>query len=320
MENKSQLNQEDTLKTSITPASRAKSLGGSDMGAILGLSPYRSAVDVWLEKTGQSCVQADSLPLRFGQFAESFIADEYALLTQQVLRHPSETFTHPEYVYMTGHLDRLVINEQDQAIKVLECKTANPFRQSGWGEVGSDEVPMTYLVQCQWYMMLTGLAETDLAVLLGNTDFRVYNIKADQELMQLLISEAKNFWENHVLSKVPPSPKKESDLRALYPQSSTNKLREATPSIVTLIKQYELLNQQLKTVEEQCSEIKQNLMAYLGDAEVLQYQDQVLATWKSPKPSARLDAQRLAKEHPDLVAQYQTTVNNSRRLIIKELV
>ena len=319
MKNKSQINQEDTLKTTITPASRASSLGGSDMGAILGLSPYRTAVDVWLEKTGQPTEPANSLPLRFGQFAESFIADEYALMTQKQLLHPQETYAHPDHPYMTGHLDRLVLDDAGLPIKILECKTANPFRQSGWGDIGSDEVPMSYLVQCQWYMMLTGLPETDLAVLLGNTDFRIYNIQADQELIQMLAYEAQQFWEQHVLCKTAPPPKKEADLRLLYPQSQTNKLREASASIVTLVEQYQVLNQQLKSVEEQCSEIKQSLMSYLGDAEVLQYHDKVLATWKSPKPSTRLDSQRLTKEHPELIAQYQTTVNNSRRLIIKEL-
>jgi predicted phage-related endonuclease len=61
---------------------RTKYLGGSDIGAILGLSKYRSAVDVWMEKTGKTFSQKDSLPLRFGQFAEDFVAREYALVNR----------------------------------------------------------------------------------------------------------------------------------------------------------------------------------------------------------------------------------------------
>ncbi len=41
---------------------RAKSLGGSDIGALLGFSKYRSAVDVWMEKTGKDIAIRDSLP------------------------------------------------------------------------------------------------------------------------------------------------------------------------------------------------------------------------------------------------------------------
>jgi len=60
-------------------------------------------------------------------------------------------------------------------------------------------------------------------------------------------------------------------------------------------------------------------MSAMGDAESLLYQDQVLATWKAPKPSYRLDSKRLELEHPKLVTQYQVPIQNSRRLVIKHL-
>ncbi len=161
---------------------RAKSLGGSDIGALLGLSKYRSAVDVWLEKTGKETSVRDSLPLRFGQFAEEFVASEYALATGfSLATHDSAVF-HAQYEYMHGHIDRFVLDSDVPLIgedgritasRILECKTANPFAQSDWGDPGSDQVPLSYLVQCVWYMMLTGIDKTDLAVLFGNADFRI---------------------------------------------------------------------------------------------------------------------------------------------------
>jgi predicted phage-related endonuclease len=54
---------------------RTSFLGGSDIGAILGVSKYRSAMDIWLEKTGKKVDRKDNFALRFGSFAESFIAD-----------------------------------------------------------------------------------------------------------------------------------------------------------------------------------------------------------------------------------------------------
>ncbi len=81
---------------------RAKSLGGSDIGAILGLSKYRSAVDVWMEKTGKEVGVRNSLPLRFGQFAESFVASEYALATGLSLATHEAAVIHPEYALATG--------------------------------------------------------------------------------------------------------------------------------------------------------------------------------------------------------------------------
>ena len=61
-------------------------------------------------------------------------------------------------------------------------------------------------------------------------------------------------------------------------------------------------------------------MGHMGEAELLTHQGQVLATWKSPKQSYRLDSKRLEVEHPELIPQYQVPIQNSRRLVIKELM
>ena len=68
-------------------ANRTKYLGGSDIGAILGFSKYRTALDVWLEKTDRVVNVVDNLPVRFGSFAEEFVASEYANQTGNVLVH-----------------------------------------------------------------------------------------------------------------------------------------------------------------------------------------------------------------------------------------
>ena len=61
-------------------------------------------------------------------------------------------------------------------------------------------------------------------------------------------------------------------------------------------------------------------MGQMGEAEILSYQGQVLATWKSPKQSYRLDSKKLEIEHPELIPQYQVPIQNSRRLVIKEFI
>jgi putative phage-type endonuclease len=307
---------------------RAKSLGGSDIGAVLGLSKYRSAVDVWMEKTGKEMAVKDSLPLRFGQFAEEFLASEYALATGLSLASHVAAVIHHEYQYMHGHIDRFVLNGDTPLIgedgsitasRILECKTANPFAQSEWGEAGSDQVPLSYLVQCVWYMMLTNIDRTDLAVLFGNADFRIYEITRDLELEQMVMERAIIFWEDHVLKDIPPPAASESDYKTLFGKSTVSKSVEAPAQTCELIKKLKSLNQQVNRYEAEISQIKQSIMGQMQDAEVLTFHGQTLATWKAPKPSLRLDAKRLTKEHPDLVHQYQVPIQNSRRLVIKEL-
>jgi len=307
---------------------RAKSLGGSDIGAILGLSKYRSAVDVWMEKTGKEVAMKDSLPLRFGQFAEEFVATEYSLATGAQLATHAAAVVHPQYIYMHGHIDRFILNDNVPLIdsdgkitasRILECKTANPFAQSDWGEAGSDQVPLSYLVQCVWYMMLTNIDRTDLAVLFGNADFRIYEITRDLELEDMVLERAVSFWENHVLQDTPPLATSESDYKTLFGRSTVSKSVEAPQETCELIKKLKSLNEQVEQYESEISQIKQNIMGQMQDAEVLTFHGQTLATWKAPKPSFRLDAKKLTEDHPDLVHQYQVPIQNSRRLVIKEL-
>ena len=60
---------------------RKTGIGGSDIAAILGLSPYRTPVDVWAEKTGRATAQDETLQMRFGRYAEEFVAREYTAKT-----------------------------------------------------------------------------------------------------------------------------------------------------------------------------------------------------------------------------------------------
>lgn len=300
---------------------RTESLGGSDIGAILGLSPYKSATDVWLEKTGQCPSSSDALPLRFGQFAESFVADEYARMTGQEVANPIGIYTHPDYSFLTGHIDRLVYQTDLSSApkKVLECKTAHPFKQSEWGQLGSDEVPMSYLVQCLWYLMLTDLGEADIAVLFGNSDFRIYNILRDAAIEQELLQRAIYFWTEYVQKDQPPPHRSIKDNQKLFAHSVNHKSIEASDDLYTQIQQITHHQHVLVEQEAAIDRIKANIMATLEDAEVLTYHNQILATWKAPKASQRIDSKRLQIEHPDLYQRYLVPIQNSRRLTIKEL-
>lgn len=304
---------------------RTKSLGGSDIGAILGLSKYRSAVDVWLEKTQHKISIEDNISLRFGSFAEEFVAGEYARLTGKNLVHDETTLTHLQYPFFTAHIDRFVVDPNSplwidgklQAKSLLECKTANPFTHQEWGEPGSDQVPMSYLVQCLWYLMMTGCDHIDLAVLFGNADFRIYSIKRDQELETILIEKALDFWNNYVQTNIPPPASSEADCRHLFTKETNSKRIEASQHTLQTLKELEALQTDISEKEEKVSQIKQHIMQYMQDAEELVFEEKVIASWKTPKPSLKLDTKRLSTEHPEWLAPYQQLVSSSRRLLIK---
>ena len=300
---------------------RSKYLGGSDIGAILGLSRFRSPLEVWMEKTGKEVKKLDSLPLRFGSFAESFVASEYSRSTGFDLIHDESIYVHPEYSFMSAHIDRFVLEDSSSSssspTRILECKTANPFSLGDWGEVGTDQVPLTYLCQCIWYMAITSLNRVDLAVLFGNADFRIYEISRDLELESTILQKASCFWNEYVLKDDPPPAMSEEDCQNLFSKGDPAKRVEAKIETLELTKRLHLLNHEIDVREEEISAIKQNIMTLMGEAETLTYQGKVIATWKAPKPSYRLDSKRLETDHPHITSKYKIPVQNSRRLVIK---
>jgi len=298
---------------------RSQYLGGSDIGAILGLSRFRSPLEVWMEKTGKEVKKLDSLPLRFGSFAESFVASEYSRSTGFDLIHDESIYVHPEYSFISAHIDRFVLEDSSSPTRILECKTANPFSLGDWGEVGTDQVPLTYLCQCLWYMAITNINRVDLAVLFGNSDFRIYEINRDLELESTILQKASFFWNTYVLHDDPPPAMSEEDCQTLFSKGDPAKSVEAHSETLELRKRLALLNNEIDTREDEISAIKQNIMTLMGEAETLTYQGKVIATWKAPKPSYRLDSKTLEQEHPEIASLYKIPVQNSRRLVIKEL-
>lgn len=297
---------------------RSKYIGGSDIGAILGLSRFRSPLEVWMEKTGKEVKRLDSLPLRFGSFVEEFVASEYSRATGFELIHDESIYIHPEHSFMSAHIDRFVLeHDSPTPRRILECKTANPFASSDWGEVGSDEVPLNYLCQSVWYMAITNINKVDLAVLFGNSDFRIYEITRDLELENTILQKANLFWSEHVIKNSPPPAQSEADCQALFSKADPAKTIEAKTETWAQTKRLQLLHNEIDMREEEISTIKQSIMSQMGEAETLTYEGKVLATWKAPKTSFRLDSKRLEIDHPEIAANYKTAVQNSRRLVIK---
>ncbi len=300
---------------------RSKYIGGSDVGPLLGISPFKSPLAVWMEKTGKEVKPVDSLPLRFGSFVEEFVANEYIKATGFCLRHDESIFIHPTYSFMGAHIDRFIHTDGlDQApTKILECKTANPFSRGQWGEAGSDQVPMSYLCQAIWYMAVTGINQTDLAVLFGNTDFRIYHIERDMELENLVLDKAIHFWHEHVLKDIPPPVQSEADCQLLFSKGQAQQSVEANSQTVDLVRRFHSLSQQSEVCDEELSAIKTQIMAQMQDAEILTHEGSVLATWKAPKPSYRIDTKRLQSEEAAIFDQYKVMNQASRRLVIKAI-
>ena len=308
--------------------SRPIGLGGTDIGAILGLSPYKTPLELWSELvSGDMPANRDLLHLRYGQHTESFVASEYERFSDLFTVKHEPTLFHKKHDYMFGHIDRFVLDTPDipavvdgvvTASRLLECKTSSAFSKNDWGEPGTDQVPSLYLVQCAWYLAITECERADLAVLIGNSDFRVYTIERDLELEGLLLSHAENFWHEHVLCKEPPAPISVQDASILFPKEAPNSCVLANEEILQIITAYRQACTQSQTLSEECEKLKLEILNYMGHAEKLTLGSKTLATWKCAKSSTRIDTKALVQAHPDIASEFSTTVIGSRRFLLKD--
>jgi len=294
---------------------RMRGIGGSDAPAIFGLSPWRTPVDVYMEKIGEAPQIEDTPAMYWGRVLENVLAEEYARRTNARLRRVNRAIVHREHPFLIGHIDREVVaNERGPG--VLEVKTAGRLTDE-WGEPGTDEVPEHYLVQVQHYLAVTGRTWADLAVLfLTEREFRIYHVPRDEELVKVILAEEIRFWREHVEPQVPPPPRSLDDLRRLWPRHTPGSISVASPEITAAAEQLAALRGQIKALEARADELLFAIQQAMADAEELHAGDgRVLATWKSVT-TRRIDTKALGTTHPDIVSRFMKETA-SRRFLLK---
>lgn len=179
---------------------RADYIGGSDVAAILGISPWRTAWDVFAEKTRDpSWAPQDETPqMRWGTLLEPLLIEEYQRATGRTVSQRQSPYTHPTYPFLRGTLD----GEFHPEDGILEVKTASSSKE--WGTVEEPKVPEHYQSQCYFYLALTGAPWCDVAVLLPRGDFRIIRVEADEKVQRGIIAACVAFWNDHVLTRKPP--------------------------------------------------------------------------------------------------------------------
>jgi len=270
---------------------RSKFIGGSDIAAILNLDNFRTAYDVFLEKTQNASNTTPSYVMRKGTFLEEFIAQEFAKATNFELWNDDCKYIDQEYSFLAGQVDRLV--SFDKVFYVLECKHTT---------TNLDEPKYNHVLQLQWYLMLTNLTAGYLAY--DTTyDLKYFKIERDEELIKYIRDYAVFFWNNYVLTNTPPKPENLEDVRKLYSSAKKESTIEASEDIVNIVASIKTNKEEIKKLENENAQLETNLLEYIKDNEVLTYNDNILATYKN-QVSKRFDVNAFKEQHSNLYASF----------------
>lgn len=278
---------------------RRTGIGGSDVAAVCGLSPWRTALDVFLEKTGDVAPIDETPAMYWGKRLEDVVADEYARREGVDLRRVNRTLRAKDHPFMLAHIDRQVLD----GARILECKTARDSQD--WGEEGTDDVPIFYLTQCLHYMIVSGRDVCDLAVLfLLERDFRIYRIGFDRDTADRVIDLEADFWQR-VEEGNPPPPVNTADTRKLFPQHVDSEI-EATPSVLAAIDRLREIDSEARELEAEREARRLEVQIHMGDnAGLYDPTGLPIATWKT-QTARRFDSKTFREEHPDLYEDYRS--------------
>lgn len=250
---------------------RTKYLGGSDIAAILGISPWKTATDLWLDKIkprieGTGNAAAKRRGTRLEPYIVDMIREEHGL---EIIARGNR-YVDADVPYFAAEIDAETADEN------VEIKTVHPFKARDWGELDTDELPLHYVAQVQWGLGIRRRQRCRVFALIGD-DLRPYVVERDDETIDAMRARAREFWERYVLPQEPP-PLDFGDRKTL---DSLKRLHPGTDgSTIEASAMHEHWRAVLQTATEMRDKYegviegaRAHLLAEMGDAALLRFAD-----------------------------------------------
>ncbi|MCI8527121.1 MAG: endonuclease [Oscillospiraceae bacterium] len=285
---------------------RKRGIGGSDAGAICGLNPYVTAMQVYHDKTSDTADDTDNEAMRQGRDLEEYVSQRFMEATGKKVRRANAIFYNEDNPFMLANVDRLLVGEDAG----LECKTASPYMADKWKD---GEIPMHYQIQCHHYMAVCDTRAWYIAVLIYGKEFKFHKIERDEDIITDLIQIEKDFWENNVLGHTLPAPdgsKAADTVISNYFKETKPVSILLPPSFDGMLEHRQDLVSAIDEMKKEKKQIEQELKLYMGKAETAE-NDQFKVSWK-PVDSSRVDGNKLKEEQPEIYAKYQKTIHSRR--------
>lgn len=285
---------------------RRKHIGSSDTPAILGLSPYKTAWDIWADKTGmlEDREQTTSEAADIGNMIEGVLLDwasdrtglpivknQYRVHADGILSASHDALAHP--AERTGY----------------EAKTAGIVRgwvpREEWGAEGTDEVPDRVMVQCMHQMIVSGLDLVWVPALLAGRGRVLYRVDRNQELCDLIMERCIEFW-GMVQSGTPPSSTATLDV-AKHIRRVDGK-RVTIPA--TVVSAWRMAKEKADEAKAMAEAAEAEMLRTVGDAQIAESEAGVLTI--KPVKSVRLDTDAFRTAHADLFKQFSKSSSYNR--------
>ena len=294
---------------------RRKGVGGSDVAAIMGLSPYRGAYEVWAEKSGliEAPDISDKPAVIWGNILESVIGDHYAEShPDREVRRLNAVCQSIERPWAQASLD-YEVKDPDLGWGVLEIKTAGQRSEGKW----DDGVPLFYQTQVAHYLSVTGRQFADVAVLIGGQDYREYRIMRDEDDIRAVESAVDEFWRRVQTGEEPPVDGSPGEAEALFKrhQTSDGEVWDCG-DMPREVADYIYYKETADAAKDRLEKAGNALKRLIGDRKGIKCPDYIV-TWPRGERK-KFDSKRFMADHPDLYERYVTVCPSNSGIRIRE--
>ena len=291
---------------------RRSGLGGSDIAAILGISPYTSEWALWADKIGLVVDDYDNDAMEFGRWLELAVGPWFADRTGLHVAGEQMLCTHRHNPWARATLDGLVFapipeehvpfGPRSDALGIVQFKT---WATRGW----PDGIPPAIRAQTIWEMACAGLRHAWVGVLFSTFRFEVFELPWDDDVeadWQFMLAAATEFWR-HVEDGTPP-PVDGSDATAdaiahLWPTETPDKAIDADPTLAEILARRAAIKARVSADEKVLKGLDNELASLIGDAETIRIDGAPAFTYRAQSRTT-VDRAALEAEHPAIAAAF----------------
>lgn len=284
--------------------SRLSGLGGSDAAAVVSLSPYKTAWQLFMEKSGQAPLgDEESEAMLWGSVLEEPVANEYARRTNRKIRR-QPMMTSKANPFMLVNLDRQILGDP-RGCGVLEIKCFGEW--SGRGISTVDQLPDHVFLQVQHALAVTEYTWGSVAILVAGQKFVFFDVERNDAVIAELIRQEGEFWERVQTGNAPPvdgSVRTGEMIRRLYPRDTGKVLTIEAPALIRAAKDMAEAKAQVKREEAVIMASENMLRNAMGDASKAILPGFGEISWKNNKDGQRewVDLDLLKANFPDAYA------------------
>lgn len=324
------------LKRMVGEPDRKRYIGGSDVAAILGLDPYgKTPYTTYLAKIGEAPAEMDADKRRFLERRKRWEGPIVEMLREEFggeIVATNNRYIDAEHDFMAAEID-FEWRDADGSAQNGEIKTVSPRafgERYGWGEEGSDEVPIHYAAQVMHGLGVTGRKVCVVAAMIGLDSMIFYRIERDDDLIADIRGKLTKFWTQHVVPRRPPEPIViEDQIKMMLRQKG--RPVQLTDEQLSMLKRIREIGQSISRLEEEDKEVKFQLLdtirrawdapsvEELPEDNALLMRGEVVVSKYAHTRGASLDQKKLKLDNPDLVRKYTREYHYRKLTFLKSL-